>query len=37
MSSESNRSRIWKKNTPRMTTPTSTSSAIPSSTTIGMP
>src|SRR5207253_915065 len=33
----SNCSRIWKKNTPRISTPTSTSSAIPSSTTIGMP
>ena len=33
----SNCSRIWKKNTPRISMPTSTSSAIPSSTTIGMP
>ena len=37
MSRLSNCSRIWKKNTPRMTMPTSTSSAMPSSTTIGMP
>src|SRR6185503_5174930 len=37
MSSESNCSRIWNRNTPRITMPTSTSSAIPSSTTIGMP
>ena len=37
MSSESNCSRIWNMNTPRITMPTSTSSAMPSSTTIGMP
>src|SRR6185436_4969620 len=30
-------SRIWKKNTPNTNMPTSTSSAMPSSTTIGMP
>ena len=33
----SNCSRIWKKNTPRISMPTRTSSAMPSSTTIGMP
>jgi hypothetical protein len=37
MSRLSNWSRIWKKNTPRMMTPISTSRAMPSSTTIGMP
>src|SRR6185437_9615558 len=37
MSSESNCSRIWNRKTPRITMPTSTSSAMPSSTTIGMP
>ena len=29
--------RIWKKNTPNKTAATSTSNAIPSSTTIGIP
>ena len=29
--------RIWKKNTPNRTIATSTSKAMPSSTTIGMP
>ena len=33
----SNCSRIWNMNTPRISTPISTSSAMPSSTTIGMP
>ena len=37
MSRLSNCSRIWNMNTPRISTPTSTSSAMPSSTTIGMP
>src|SRR5207344_1092755 len=37
MSRLSNCSRIWNMNTPRISTPISTSSAMPSSTTIGMP
>ena len=37
MSRLSNFSRIWNMNTPRISTPISTSSAMPSSTTIGMP
>ena len=37
MSRLSNCSRIWNMNTPRMISATSTSSAMPSSTTIGMP
>ena len=37
MSRLSKVSRIWKKNTPKMKVPTSTSSAMPSSTTSGMP
>ena len=37
MSRLSNCSRIWNMNTPRIRMPTSTSSAMPSSTTIGMP
>jgi len=37
MSRLSNCSRIWNMKTPRITMPTSTSSAMPSSTTIGIP
>ena len=37
MSRLSNFSRIWNMNTPKISTPTSTSSAIPNSTIIGMP